>query len=102
MAVSLLLAVLAPSSIARADPEHCEVAIAQDSARYVRSALRTLQQCETGGLAESSPVLSECVIDPSLAASSLAAIRPRAHVASECCGADACGTGDDDSPAAIG
>jgi len=103
LAVSLLLAVLAHSSVARADPAHCEASIAQDSARYVRSAVRTVQQCETRGLAESLPVLSDCVIDPSLAPSSLAAMRPRAHVAGECCGADhACGTGDDDALAAIG
>ena len=77
--------------------------VSRDSARYVRSAVRTVQQCETRGLAESLPVLSDCVIDPSLAPSSLAAMRPRAHVAGECCGADhACGTGDDDALAAIG
>ena len=102
-ALAFLLAELAISSVARGDPSHCESAITQDSARYVRSAVRSVQQCETRGLGESNPVLSDCVLDPSLAPSSAAAVRPRAHVVAECCGTDhTCGTGDDDTPAAIG
>src|SRR5262245_20804944 len=102
-AAALLLALLATSSVARGDPGHCEAAITEASGRYVRSAVRTVEQCETRGLGESAPVLGDCVLDPSLAPNSLAAMRPRAQVVAECCGADhTCGTGDDDSLAAIG
>jgi hypothetical protein len=85
---------------AGADPVGCGAAIARAGARYAQVASKAVARCRDRVLRGRLPPSTACRNDAHLPA---AAARLAAAVAAACCGADGvCGTGDDETLAAVG
>src|SRR5262249_57964586 len=96
-ALALLMVWVGAAAPARASPESCQNAILAGAARYTQATAKAVAACRQRHVAD-------CAADARTAAKiARAETRLQTAIGQRCCGVDrVCGTGHDETPAAIG
>src|SRR5262245_37357031 len=99
---ALLVCGVVIGSVAHADPIKCRAAIGKSAAGFAQTKLKLLQKCDEALVKKGLPVGS-CPDQKTSDKITSARAKADAAIVKACAGKDkVCGTGDDDTPAAIG